>query len=266
MAIERTEPVPFNSSSAETAALAIPRSERELYRQILTSAMLEKPICQRDFMQDAMWYCQLKDIKIESSAVEKPDANLPLVITPNHYSERLFSKTSDAIKDIIVVAVACRDQQLSQNHIAWFVKRLAIYPVGLGMLVRKIQNASVKTYATIPVEAKHGRIGNAKEMAQKYLQARKNGHNIGFFPEQKSTRVLSIYHPVYPRMLKLMRQIFPQGYQILPTSIYDEANTTHIGFGRVIRSESFPDNELLARETMMTLAQNLPPRLRGPWG
>lgn len=247
-------------------AAVAPASERELYHQILDSARLGTIGGRRDLEQDMRWYCQLKDIRIESSSHNKPDPEIPLIIAPNHYAERLYSKTSDAFRDVVVTTLACIDQGLSETNTAWFIKRLPIYPVGFGMLVRQVQNASVVTYGSIPVEVKGGKIANRDEMTKQYLEAKKRGDNIGFFPEQKPTKVLQKYHPDYIKLLSFLEQLYPQGFQILPVAIFNDDRQIRVNFGPVIHAVVGDDKKYVADKTMLTIAQNLPSRLRGPWG
>lgn len=247
-------------------AAVAPANERKLYHQILDSARLGTVGGRRDFEQDMRWYCQLKDIRIESSSHNKPSSEIPLIITPNHYSDKLYSKTSDAFRDVVVTTLACIDQGLSQANTAWFIKRLPIYPVGLGMLVRQVQNASVVTYGSIPVEVKGGKITNREEMTKQYLEAKEKGDNIGFFPEQKPTKVLQRYHPDYIKFLSFLELLYPQGFQILPVAIFNDDRQIHVNFGLVIYAEVGNDKKYVADKTMLTIAQNLPSQLRGPWG
>jgi len=243
-----------------------PKTERELYHQILSSAKLGKPNGRRDFQKDIRRYCELKGVSIVASSAEKPDPSIPLIITPNHYSQRLYSKTSEAFKDVVVTSLACYDQDLSKNHTAWFIKRLPIYPAGLGMLIRKVQNASVVTYGSIPVAVKNGSIANRDEMTEQYLDARQRGDNIGFFPEQKPTQVLQRYHPDYITFLRFLTHLYPQGYQILPTAIFNKGKRTHVNFGNIVRVNFNTDARDAADQTLQIIAQNLPSGLRGPWG
>lgn len=266
MAAERVSPTSSQLATQSTTLEQRPKTEKELYHQILTSAKLGKPHGRRDFQKDIRWYCELKSVRIVASSAERPNPSIPLIITPNHYSQRLYSKTSEAFKDVVVTSLACYDQGLSKNHTVWFIKRLPIYPAGLGMLVRKVQNASVVTYGSIPVEVRNGSIANRNEMTEQYLEARQRGDNIGFFPEQKPTRALQRYHPDYITFLQFLRRLYPQGYQILPAAIFNEGKQTHVNFGNIIHVNSDIDERNVADQTLQIIAQNLPAGLRGPWG
>lgn len=272
MAVER---VPSQDTFLQTNELArlMTLPKKAIFEEVKLAGESRQELHLQNYLRA---FLNSDNISVRAEFQQKPDPNKPLVIVPNHLTRQSQFTTEESLKIVAIASIGSHDAGMTDKHIAWIIRDLAIPPVGIGKLAREVQNACAVCFGAIAVKTEKkfyrkgkfpsygDRITNSSEVHIKVAQNVKSGNNIGFFPEQEPTKELKQHHKFYPRFLDGLK-LLSEETQLLPASIFHEGNIARVNFGRIINLNRDTDSKAAAKTTMIRIANNLPRRLRGDY-
>src|SRR3989344_5970045 len=201
----------------------------------------------RDLNQDFAKLLKISNIKWTANFCQRSISEIPTIVAVNHFvrpwlHRKNFFTTFDSMITSAIVTLSY--QKISKRKLTWVTKdNLQEKILFLHIKTRKIQLEAIDCYNFIGISKNY-----PFARFEKWQQYFKNGFDIAFYPEGKTSNGLKKVGNRFIKLLKFLKQ-HKIVFQILPVSIYLKKSQFLVNFSKILMPQS--DHAQTIEKTMI---------------